>query len=360
MSMRFFVLLATALSLAFAGPARSADIGADLGRYGDFEFNYPNTDDRPLPPLTSPMLVQQPEREALVEPPVAREMLTAEPENEMPAEEATAAAPLPAPTKSPARIPAPAVVQQDLSGAICDDGCPNACGNGCCGDFWHLGDCSPRLSVWAWGAPAYYSTGTGTSLWGFSEGVTGGYRLNEAVGLFVSANFLHTEEDTSVLGTVGVQRFGDPCGCDLADRLSVAVMWDQFAYTDVEDTYVHQFRSNLGIVTGDCQEVGVTFSVPTSGRRGDPAQTPLGGPMLLTLGNSFVGPYLKRDVGIVQFTGLVGYDDGSDSAAVGVGLARPICDRTNVFFDTKYGGEGAWALSAGVEVGFGRGDTRRY
>ena len=77
--------------------------------------------------------------------------------------------------------------------------------------MWRNG-CNTPWSMWAYGGTSYFSLPI-QSLWGISEGVTVGYRFDgTALGLYGNVVFNHTEESTQVLGTVGLQKFGNPNG----------------------------------------------------------------------------------------------------------------------------------------------------
>ena len=212
-------------------------------------------------------------------------------------------------------------------------------------------------SAWVFAAPTY--AGAPTDSFGFSEGVTFGYRVFEGLGVYAGAGFNHTEDNTQFLGTVGLQRFGDPNGASVLDRASVWVLWDQFTVTDT-DAYTDQLRFNIGYVPRERTEVGMTFSVPTSSGAGAAGQVPLGGSGLLTAGDSAVGPYVTRPIGDTQLSAAVVYSEGSESAAAGVGLSRPVSGRTSVFMDAKFAGDDEWAMAVGLKWGFGGMDTTRW
>jgi len=267
--------------------------------------------------------------------------------------------------------PGPAPAQVAPSGACCEPACGCA-GNGCgdCGGCNGCGCEDPcclngqsRWTVWAWGGGTYYSTSF-ESLFGFAEGVTLGYRLTEATGLLGQIGFNHTGRSTQILGTVGAQKFGNPYGGSMWERTSVWVLWDQFTDTRFANLYVHQLRLNVGFVPAERREIGMSFSIPTSGGGVGGALIPLGGPGLLSSGTEFIGPYLSTEVGDGgQLTTMVGYMGGAGNtggAAFGVGYEQPMNDNLNFITDAKYGTSGLWALSAGVSLGLGRQDTKRY
>lgn len=272
----------------------------------------------------------------------------------------------------PVQVP----VQATMSGPCCEPACGCAggdcggCGDGGCGGCGGCGCEDPcclngqsRWTVWAWGAGTYYSTSF-ESLFGFAEGATLGYRLTETTGLLGQIGFNHTGRSTQILGTVGVQKFGNPDGASGWDRTSVWVMWDQFTDTRFANLYLHQLRVNVGFVPAERREIGLSFSIPTSGGGVGGALSPLGGAGLLSSGTEFIGPYLSTEVGDGgQLTTMVGYMGGAGNtggAAFGVGYEQPMNDNLNFITDAKYGTSGLWALSAGVSLGLGRKDTKRY
>jgi len=241
------------------------------------------------------------------------------------------------------------------SNVACTSAC---CPEQSCGGCDCLCDCcEPPWSIWIWGAPTYVNGAA--QGFGFSEGVTAGYRLNDALGLYGAIGFNHTDVNTQFLGTVGLQRFGNPDGETFGERTSVWVLWDQYAESDT-NTYFHQFRFNLGYVRSERTEIGMTFSVSTSGDDDVAALVPMGGSTMLSLSGGYVGPYVTTEFGGVQWTATAGYADGTNRAAFGLGAAVPVSDNTNIFMDAKHGGDDIWALSVGLEVGLGRADTRRY
>ncbi len=242
-----------------------------------------------------------------------------------------------------------------LCSLTCDE---SGCGDCACAPCGGCGcGCQTPWSAWVFAAPTY--AGAPTDSFGMSEGISFGYRVSEGFGVYAGAGFNHIEDNTQFLGTVGVQRFGNPNGCSDLDRMSVWVLWDQFAETNT-DAYAHQLRFNIGYVPQERTEIGMTFSVPTSSGPGAAGQIPLGGSGLLTAGDSAVGPYLTRPIGDTQLNAAVVYSGGSESAAAGLGLSRPVSDRTNVFMDAKLAGDDQWSMAVGLKWGFGRMDTTRY
>lgn len=198
----------------------------------------------------------------------------------------------------------------------------------------------------------------GRSLLGFSEGVNLGYRFTDNMGLYGSIGFNHTSRSTHILGTVGIQKFGNPEGDGLLERSTVWVLWDQGTETEF-DSYLHQFRFMVGYSLGEYSEVGMGWSIPTSGSGGiGGALVPLGGPGYLTSASSFIGPYVKRRVRDTDLTGMIGYSDGGGGVALGVAAERPMTERANVYVDFKAGEGSNYAGSVGVAFGLGRADTK--
>jgi hypothetical protein len=222
-----------------------------------------------------------------------------------------------------------------------------------------MDDGSDRTSILAWAAPCFTSFGP-AGAWGMDEGVTFGYRLSDHLGLIASGSFWENGISTEFLGTLGVQRFGNPNGDSFAERASVWLLWDQFADTSIADAYTSQLRCNFGMAYGENREVGMSFATHIGGFTGGAPQNPLGGPGVLSTGSGFVGPYAKRDMGDYHLTGMVGWEQSSDNVALGIGAERPVGQNLNVFLDTKYGFEGSWSVSAGLQVGLLRADTKHY
>jgi hypothetical protein len=226
-------------------------------------------------------------------------------------------------------------------------------------------DGSEPLSVWLWAGPTY-SSGTIGSLFGFAEGVNVGYRLTDSIGVYGALGLNHQASSTQILGTIGVQKFGNPNGSGLLDRSSLWVLWDQFSDLEVDDpflfgVYLHQLRFMAGYVTGYHNEIGVSYSVATSDDTfGAGALSPLGGPGYLTGAGSFIGPYVKQRVGETELTAMIGYSDGASGMAVGIGAERPVTDRLNTYIDFKAGNGGNYAGSIGAAIPLGRADTKHY
>jgi hypothetical protein len=255
-------------------------------------------------------------------------------------------------------------VFKDAGGKKCDSDCYE-CGplGGTMLSRFRAGD--TPWSVWVWAAPTYTSTAA-ISTAGFSEGVNLGYRLTDGVGVYGSIGFNHNFSGvlgggTQVLGTVGLQKFGNPNGAGLMERSNVWILFDQATDTSMDDVYLHQFRFVMGYELGENNEVGVTFSIPTSEGLGGNILSPLGGPDYMTSGgDSFVGPYYKEQLAGWDTTLVVGSSGAAESVAVGVGVERPVMERTNVFVGAKASGDSAWALNLGVSYGLGRADTKWY
>lgn len=243
------------------------------------------------------------------------------------------------------------------------EGCRGVCGDPACdpyasGLFGGVGD-PTRTSVWVWVAPTYVSSVFDTQF-GVGEGAVIGYRLSEAIGLYAGIGFNHHEQSTQVLGTLGLQKFGNPEGVGLLERTTVWMFWDQGADTEGGDgASAHQLRFNVGWVSSNEMEVGMTFSFAIE----EPTRhmlTPLGGQFNMSAGNSIVGPYVRMPVGVFDVTGILGFSEATDSAVVGLGAEAPLTDTSNLFIEAKSGGDDVYSLSLGYKVGFGRADTTRY
>jgi len=268
----------------------------------------------------------------------------------------------------------------------CDvkDGC-GKCSDGC-GGLFGLGllngpsDGSDPLSAWVWLAPTYGS-GVVNEAFGFSEGVNVGYRVTDSIGLYGAVGFNHQASSelfpgfdantTQILGTIGVQKFGNPDGEGLLDRTSLWVLWDQSVFLIPADVFgvgtgvfgvnQHQIRLMAGYVTGYHNEVGVAWSFPIGNDDfGAGYLSTLGGPGYLTSAGTFIGGYAKRRVRETDLTASIGYSQGAEGIALGVGAERPISERVNVYADFKAGEGSNFAGSAGVAIAFGRADTKYY
>ncbi|MCS7237276.1 MAG: hypothetical protein NZ899_03295 [Thermoguttaceae bacterium] len=228
-------------------------------------------------------------------------------------------------------------------------------------------DPSARGSTWLWVAPMYASgaiTGVDDSRFGVAEGIVSGYRLTHNLGVYGSIAFLHDEELTAFLGTVGIQRFGNPVGASLVDRVSFWMFWDNCADTlDGDETHFQQLRFNIGLVGPGGGEAGLAFSVSLD-EPGDYFLIPVGGPTFLSTGGSVVGPYVRYPIGIFDLTAMLGFSGQSDAGVLGLGARAWLTENIAVFTDGKVGGaDGAdnpTSLLAGVSVGGGRADTNRY
>lgn len=235
------------------------------------------------------------------------------------------------------------------------------------------GDGREPLSAWVWAAPTFGSGGP-YEVFGFSEGVNVGYRMTDAIGLYGSIGFNHQAANslmdantTQILGTIGVQKFGNPDGAGLLERTSLWALWDQSAFLVVDDpmlygAYQHQIRILAGYATGYHSEIGAAWSIPIGDDVvGAGFLSTLGGPGYLT-SSEFIGAYVKRQVGATDLTGTIGFaGTGSTGATVlGVGAERPISDRVNVYADFKAGEGGSYAGSVGMAVSLGAADTKWY
>jgi hypothetical protein len=166
-----------------------------------------------------------------------------------------------------------------------------------------------------------------------------------------------------VLGSVGLQKFGNPYGGTLLERSSVWIFWDQATdFEHGEDAYVHQFRFNIGYVSAPGREIGMSFSVPTSDSLGTTGLTPVGGAGVMPVGDNYVGPYFTRELANgTRVGGTIGYTDaGEGGVALGADVGIPVGERTNVVLTSKYAESESYTLAVGLEMGFGRADTRAY
>jgi len=225
-----------------------------------------------------------------------------------------------------------------------DDGCEY------CGD----GD-AVRWTLIPWIAGTHIDGATTEG--GFAYGLTGGYRLTDSVGAFGAFGFNHTDDRTQFLGTVGLQKFGNPYGCTFQERATVWGFFDYFRDDNVDDE-AYQLRFNMGYVFADYVEAGATFSIDV----GDDAisLTPFGGATLMYPGGSFVGGYYNRAIGRYEFFGQLGYSDAVDNVAGSIGLKRPIGDRAKAFVGVAGAGDDSLSGALGMEFGLGRNNVWQY
>lgn len=57
---------------------------------------------------------------------------------------------------------------------------------------------------------------------------------------------------------------------------------------------------------------------------------------------------------------MLGYSEGGDGVALGLGAERSLTERTNVYVDFKTGEGSNYAGSVGVAIPFGAADTKWY
>jgi hypothetical protein len=278
-------------------------------------------------------------------------------------------------------------VQQSGCDAKLQDGCEEECdgkdgkGSDACGGVFGLGmlgpsDGSEPWSAWVWAAPTY-SSGL-ADVFGFSEGVNVGFRVTDALGIIGGVGFNHMSSTSSfggnptqILGTIGVQKFGNPDGGDVLERSSLWVLWDQSVFLipdpffgidgGVIGLHQHQIRLMAGYVTGYHNEIGVAWSFPIGNDDfGAGALSPLGGPGYLTTAGTFIGAYAKRRVRETDVTATLGYSQGASGMAFGIGAERPVTERVNMYVDFKAGAGSNYAGSIGAAIPLGRGDTKNY
>lgn len=221
-------------------------------------------------------------------------------------------------------------------------------------------------SVWLWVAPGYSDVtawGAGDSSWAIAEGIIAGYRLTDGLGIYSSVTFIHDEETTTFLTSVGLQKFGNPAGAGLLQRASAWMFWDAAVDTlDGNQSHFQQLRFNLGVVGPAGGEAGVSFSVSLD----EPAGyylTPVGGATFLSTGGSVVGPYVRYPIGIFDFTAMLGFSGVSDEAVLGGGVEARLTENSSIFLDGKIAGaegDSPSSLLVGYKLGFGRADTVRY
>jgi hypothetical protein len=220
--------------------------------------------------------------------------------------------------------------------------------------------------VWLWVAPGYSDVtawGAGDSSWAIAEGIIAGYRLTDGLGIYSSVTFIHDEETTTFLTSVGLQKFGNPAGAGLLQRASAWMFWDAAVDTlDGNQSHFQQLRFNLGVVGPAGGEAGVSFSVSLD----EPAGyylTPVGGATFLSTGGSVVGPYVRYPIGIFDFTAMLGFSGVSDEAVLGGGVEARLTENSSIFLDGKIAGaegDSPSSLLVGYKLGFGRADTVRY
>ena len=192
---------------------------------------------------------------------------------------------------------------------------------------------------------------------GFAYGLTGGYRLTDSVGVFGAFGLNHTDARTQFLGTVGLQKFGNPYGCTLQERATLWGFFDYFNDDEVDDE-AYQLRFNTGYLFADYVEAGVTFSIDLGD--GPVSLSPFGGATLMYPGGSFVGGYYNRTIRRFEFFGQLGYSDAVDNVAGSIGLKRPIGNRAKAFVGVAGAGDDSLSGALGMEFGLGRNDTWQY
>lgn len=228
-------------------------------------------------------------------------------------------------------------------------------------------DRAARGTTWLWVAPTYGSAsliGIEDSRFGVAEGIISGYRLTPHLGVYGSITFLHDEEMTTFLGTVGIQRFGNPAGAGLMDRASFWMFWDNCVDTlDGDETHFQQLRFNIGIVGPRGGEIGMAFSISLDEPR-DYFLVPVGGTSFLSAGGSVVGPYVRYPIGIFDVTAMLGFSGQSDAGVLGLGARAWLTENVALFTEGKVGGadwgDNPSSLLAGLQLGYGRADLDRY
>lgn len=235
----------------------------------------------------------------------------------------------------------------DACESVADDLCAPCDKSDCCSD----GD-QVRWTVTPWIGGT--SIDAGTTEGGFAEGVYGGYRLTDSLGIYGGFGFNHTSDRTQFIGTVGLQRFGDPNGATASERLSLWGFWDY--YTDDElDADAHQLRFNAGYVFRDFAEAGVTFSIAIDDD--GTSISPMGGANLMFPGGNFVGGYYAQSLRWVDLFAQIGYLESADGIAGSLMLKRGITERSRVFVGASGAGDSSVSGILGMEVGLGRDDT---
>lgn len=226
------------------------------------------------------------------------------------------------------------------------DGC-NSCDscNGCGSDVpW-------TLRPWIGGT--HFDGATTES--GFAYGMIAGYRLADSLGVYGSFGFNHTDDRTQFVGTTGFQKFGNPYGATTADRMTLWGFWDYYADDETDDD-AHQIRFNVGYVTGDYAEIGVTFSISTSNNSAG-AIVPFGAANGMFVGDGFVGAYYNRTIGRLDFFGQLGFTQATDDVAGSIGLRWSTNSRIRPIASFAAAGPDSYGGMIGVELGLWADDT---
>jgi len=228
-------------------------------------------------------------------------------------------------------------------------------------------DPNARGSAWIWVGPSWSQSEAftaGDMEIGISEGIIAGYRLTNALGLFGAIAFSHSDGDTFIFSSIGIQKFGNPGGTGLIERSSLWVFWDNGVDTiDGDEGHFQQLRFNTGVVGPGGGEVGMAFTVPLD-ESGYSFLLPVGGTSMIATGGFTIGPYVRFPIGIFDLTAMLGFAEQTDSAVLGLGGEARLTERSSIFLDWKTGGadvgENPSTLLVGYKLGFGRADTTRY
>lgn len=186
-----------------------------------------------------------------------------------------------------------------------------------------------------------------------------GLRLTDNWGLLGSLNVTHVSGGTMVVGTGGLFRLADFSTGSASDRVTAAVLFDQFTDTRITDLYLNQLRLQLGYALTEQWESGVVYTRPTNL---DDDVT-----FLLTAFGNFplpgrlqqsesVSAYVAGNLKGTVVSAQLGYRDGVNSVTLGSSASVPITDRVWLSSAVNYDAEpGSWGVTCGLELGLGGG-----
>lgn len=184
--------------------------------------------------------------------------------------------------------------------------------------------------------------------------------LEDGFGIYASVSANHFSTGSQYLGTVGLYKQADLRTGDPLDRMSHAVLFDNFAETRLGWMYLSQLRLSTSYALDHQTAIGVRGGINITDDNRQVRTNPAGIFVPFTFYTSdHIEAFISRQVGDVLLTGAMGYRDNLNNMTWEASARMPVSERVACFTNARYEESGVWASTVGFEIALGRSSTCR-
>ncbi len=184
--------------------------------------------------------------------------------------------------------------------------------------------------------------------------------LEDGFGIYASASANHFSTGSQYLGTLGLYKQADLSTGNPLDRMSHAVLFDNFAETRLGWMYLSQLRLSTAYALDHQTAIGLRGGVNITDDNRKVRTNPAGVFVPFTFYTSdHIEAFITRQVGDVMLTGAMGYRADLNNMTWEASARMPVSDRVSCFTNARYEESGVWASTVGFEIALGRRSTCR-